>query len=103
MHRSLGNIDSQSIDHSKSKKWISILFILAHDSGWSTLRQLFDPRNERGEECCEPSYVESSAVPRLSFFSTKIELSPEGVGKIHPIGELSVYEQGLNLIVMSKV
>jgi malate dehydrogenase len=43
----------------------------------------------------EPSYVESDVVPGLSFFSTKIELSPHGVGKIHPIGEMSAYEAGL--------
>lgn len=41
----------------------------------------------------EPSYVASEVVPGLSFFSTKVELSPEGVGKIHPIGELSAYEK----------
>lgn len=42
----------------------------------------------------ECAYVESSLVPGLSFFSTRVELGPQGVAKIHPIPSLSDYEKG---------
>ena len=56
----------------------------------SLLRAL---NGERG--IVEPTYVESSVVPGVSFFATNVELSAGGVGKIHPIGQLSAYEEGL--------
>ena len=43
----------------------------------------------------EPTYISSNIVPGLDYFATNVELSAEGVGKIHPIGEMSAYEQGL--------
>lgn len=41
----------------------------------------------------ECAYVESSAVDGAAFFSTPVELTTEGVGKIHEVGELSAAEQ----------
>lgn len=43
----------------------------------------------------EPSFVKSDAVEGCEYFSTNIELGPEGVEKIHPIGEISEYEKEL--------
>jgi len=42
----------------------------------------------------ECAYVESSAVPGVAFFSTRIDLGKEGVAKINPVPELSEYEAG---------
>ncbi|KAJ3113344.1 malate DEHYDROGENASE, NAD-dependent [Phlyctochytrium bullatum] len=43
----------------------------------------------------ECTYVKSDAVPGLEYFSTVVELGPEGVAKIHPVPELSDYEKKL--------
>jgi len=43
----------------------------------------------------EPSYVQSSVVPDVEYFSTNIELGPEGVAKVHPLGKMTEYEQTL--------
>jgi len=43
----------------------------------------------------EPSYVESSIVPGASFFSSNIELGPDGIKTIHPLGKLSPFEEKL--------
>ncbi|KAJ3219512.1 Malate dehydrogenase, cytoplasmic [Clydaea vesicula] len=43
----------------------------------------------------EPTYVKSDVVPGLEYFASNVELSEEGVGKIHPLGTLSQYEQKL--------
>ncbi|KAJ3214648.1 Malate dehydrogenase, cytoplasmic [Dinochytrium kinnereticum] len=43
----------------------------------------------------ECTYVKSDAVPGLEFFSTVVELGPEGVSKIHPVPTLSDYEKTL--------
>lgn len=43
----------------------------------------------------ECTYVESSIVPGLSHFSSRVELGTEGVEKIHPVGEISKAEEGL--------
>jgi len=41
----------------------------------------------------ECAFVQSTAQPGCDFFSTKVELSPAGVGRIHPIGALSAFEK----------
>jgi len=41
----------------------------------------------------ECAYVQSSVVGELPFFSTRVELTPEGVGRIHPIGAMSDFEK----------
>ncbi|KAJ3043439.1 Malate dehydrogenase, cytoplasmic [Rhizophlyctis rosea] len=45
----------------------------------------------------EPTFVYSDVARKdgVEWFSTNVELSPNGVGKIHPIGPLSDYEQTL--------
>lgn len=45
----------------------------------------------------EPTFVESPVLKDqgVEFFATNVELSPEGVGKIHPIGPISEYEKEL--------
>lgn len=50
---------------------------------------------ERG--ICEPSYVRSPVMEAegVHYFSTKIELGPNGVEKIHPIGKVSAHEETL--------
>jgi malate dehydrogenase len=48
-------------------------------------------RGEKGVTEC--AFVESPIVPGLPFFSTRVELTPSGVGKIHPIGALSPFEE----------
>jgi len=48
-------------------------------------------KGEKGVTEC--AFVQSDVVPGLSFFSTRIELSPSGVAKIHPIGSMSDYEK----------
>lgn len=40
----------------------------------------------------ECSYVESSVVPGLDFFSTKVKLGPSGVEEIMGIGDINEYE-----------
>ncbi|TDL26869.1 NAD-malate dehydrogenase [Rickenella mellea] len=39
--------------------------------------------------------VQSEIGSTLDYFSARVELGPGGVEKIHPIGEVSEYEQGL--------
>ncbi|KAL0638183.1 Malate dehydrogenase, cytoplasmic [Maublancomyces gigas] len=45
----------------------------------------------------EPTFVQSPlyADKKCDFFSSKVELGPEGVKTIHPIGKLNDYEKGL--------
>ena len=43
----------------------------------------------------EPTFVQSSVVADLPFFASNVELTKNGVGKIHPIGKLSSYEEKL--------
>jgi len=43
----------------------------------------------------EPSFVESSIVPGASFFASNVELGPNGVKTIHPLGKLSPFEDKL--------
>ncbi|KAL1918719.1 uncharacterized protein VTP21DRAFT_2741 [Calcarisporiella thermophila] len=45
----------------------------------------------------EPTYVKSDVFAKegLEYFSTNVELGPNGVEKIHPLGEISAYEQEL--------
>jgi malate dehydrogenase len=44
------------------------------------------------QEC---AYVQSSAAPEVEFFSTLLDLGPEGIAKIHPIPTLTEGEQAL--------
>jgi len=41
----------------------------------------------------ECTYVESSVVPGLSYFSSPVELGRGGVSKIHGIGKIDAFEQ----------
>lgn len=45
----------------------------------------------------EPSFVESPLYKDqgVTYFSSNVELGPEGVEKIHPVGQVTEYEQGL--------
>ncbi|KAI9205907.1 malate dehydrogenase, NAD-dependent [Polychytrium aggregatum] len=45
----------------------------------------------------EPSYVFSEVAKKdgVEWFSSNVELGPEGVAKVHPLGELSAFEQKL--------
>lgn len=50
----------------------------------------------RGDQgIVECTFVESNVDPRVSFFSSRVELGKQGVEKIHPIGAVSAYEQDL--------
>lgn len=51
-------------------------------------------RGLNGEkDVVECSYVESSVVPGIPFFSSKVTIGKQGVAKIHGLGELSDYEK----------
>jgi malate dehydrogenase len=41
----------------------------------------------------ECAFVQSTAVPGVEFFSTRVELGKEGVAKIHPVPTLTAYEK----------
>ncbi|KAJ3304183.1 Malate dehydrogenase, cytoplasmic [Kappamyces sp. JEL0829] len=45
----------------------------------------------------EPSYVVSPVAAKdgIEYFSTNVELGPEGVAKVHPLGPVNAFEQGL--------
>lgn len=45
----------------------------------------------------EPTFVESPlyAAQGCDFFSSRVELGPEGVKTIHPVGKVNDYEKGL--------
>ena len=45
----------------------------------------------------EPTFVDSPLYKDqgVEFFASKVELGPEGVSKIHPVGNLTAEEQGL--------
>jgi len=49
----------------------------------------------KGETVVECSYVKSDAVKGVDYFSTPLELGPNGVQKILGLGKLSKYEQEL--------
>ena len=48
-----------------------------------------------GDAAVECAYVDSDVVPGCEFFATKIEIGPEGVMKIYPVGDITPYEQDL--------
>lgn len=48
-------------------------------------------KGEAGVSEC--AFVQSTAVPGVEFFSTRVELGKQGVAKIHPVPELSAYEK----------
>ena len=50
-------------------------------------------RGDKGIVEC--TFVESTAEPRCTFFSTRVELGKNGVEKIHPIGNISKFEADL--------
>jgi len=52
-------------------------------------------RGLAGDSAVECAYVDSDVVPGCAYFATKVELGPEGVMKIHPIGDVTPYEQDL--------
>jgi len=41
----------------------------------------------------ECTFVESSMVPGMPYFSSRVKLGPNGVEEFLPLGELSAYEQ----------
>lgn len=45
----------------------------------------------------EPTFVQSPlyADKKCDFFSSRVELGPEGIKTIHPIGKINSYEEGL--------
>ncbi|KAJ3095231.1 malate DEHYDROGENASE, NAD-dependent [Phlyctochytrium planicorne] len=43
----------------------------------------------------ECTYVQSSVVPGLEYFSTVVELGPDGASKIHPVPTLNAFEKTL--------
>lgn len=47
-------------------------------------------KGEKGVSEC--AFVESPVIPGVPFFSTRVELGKNGVEKIHPVGEISEYE-----------
>ena len=52
-------------------------------------------RGLAGDAAVECAYVDSDVVPGCEFFATKIEIGPEGVMKIYPVGDITPYEQDL--------
>ena len=52
-------------------------------------------RGLAGDAAVECAYVESDVVPGCDFFASKVEIGPEGVMKIHPVGDITPYEQDL--------
>ena len=52
-------------------------------------------RGLSGDAAVECAYVDSDVVPGCDFFASKVEIGPEGVMKIHPVGDISPYEQDL--------
>jgi len=47
------------------------------------------------KDVIECSYVESSVVPGVEFFATKVRLGPNGVEEVLPIGNMIPYEANL--------
>lgn len=43
----------------------------------------------------ECAYVDCDVVPGLEFFSTVVELGPNGVEVVHPVPPMTAFEQGL--------
>lgn len=43
----------------------------------------------------ECTYIKSDVAEGLDYFSTQVELGPDGVKTIHPIPALSAYEKSL--------
>lgn len=45
----------------------------------------------------EPTFVQSPlyADKKCDFFASRVELGPEGIKTIHPIGKVNGYEEGL--------
>lgn len=47
------------------------------------------------KDVIECSYVESTVVPGLPYFATKVRLGPTGVEEVMPIGSIIPYEEKL--------
>lgn len=71
---------------------------MAYAGAHFTLQVLRALNGEKGIVEC--SFVESSVVPNLPFFSSQIELGVNGVEKIRGLGKLSAFEEeGLKIAV----
>lgn len=46
-----------------------------------------------GVEVVECAYVESTVVPELPYFASKVTFGKEGVKTVHPIGPMSAHEK----------
>jgi len=53
----------------------------------------------------EPSYVKSNLFnsDNIEYFASNVELSSEGVGKVHPLGKLSAYEKELLTVALPEL
>jgi len=53
----------------------------------------------------EPSYVKSNLFnsDNIEYFASNVELSSEGVGKVHPLGKLSTYEKELLSVALPEL
>ena len=64
---------------------------MAYAGARFTDRVLRALKGEKGLTEC--TYVESNVVPGLSYFSSPVELGPQGVAKINGFGKLDAFEQ----------
>lgn len=64
---------------------------MAYAGARFTDRVLRALKGEKGLVEC--TYVESSVVPGVQFFSSPVELGTQGVEKIHGLGQLDAFEQ----------
>ena len=64
---------------------------MAYAGARFTDRVLRALKGEKGIVEC--TYVQSTVVPGLSFFSSPVELGTQGVAKIHGFGKLDAFEQ----------
>jgi len=53
----------------------------------------------------EPSYVKSNLFnsDNIEYFASNVELSSEGVGKVHPLGKLSAFEKELLSVALPEL
>jgi len=47
----------------------------------------------QGEKVIECAYVQSSVVPGVDYFASKVTLGPQGAHEIHALGNLSAFEE----------
>ncbi|KAJ7843827.1 hypothetical protein B0H13DRAFT_2412418, partial [Mycena leptocephala] len=73
-------------------------FISAHQHLWTSARlNISGNLSSPSSATCLPMFVQSPlfADQGIDFFSSNVELGPNGIEKIHPIGELSAEEKKL--------